>query len=89
MNVIIIFTPTSICGIIRSKMKTVFIIMAFVIFLILKTINRLSDIGKEKEPKEAPKTRKCQYSCSDIPIAATRCPHCTSELEAIEDKRPE
>lgn len=53
------------------------------------TINRLSDIGKEKEPKEAPKTRKCQYCCSDIPIAATRCPHCTSELGAMEDKRPE
>ena len=67
-----------------------FNIMALVIFLFLKAINRLSNIGKEKEPKEeAPKTRKCQYCYSDIPIAATRCPHCTSELEAIEESKSE
>ena len=67
-----------------------FTIMAFVIFLFLKAINRLSNIGKEKEqPKEAPKTKKCQYCYSDIPIAATRCPHCTSDLEAIEENKSE
>lgn len=63
-----------------------FIIMAFIIFLFLKVINKLSSIGKEDAPKEAPKTKNCPYCYSDIPIAATRCPHCTSELEATEEK---
>jgi large conductance mechanosensitive channel len=53
-----------------------FIIIAFVIFLIIKQINRL-----KKEPVPAPpNTKECPYCCSAIGIPATRCPHCTSEL---------
>ena len=52
-----------------------FIIMAFVVFLIVKAINKL------RKPKTAaPTTKKCPFCQSDIPIAATRCPHCTSEV---------
>ena len=56
-----------------------FIIMAFVIFLIVKAINKAAELGKKKE-EETPTTKKCPYCKSEIPIEATRCPHCTSEL---------
>ena len=56
-----------------------FIIMAFVIFLIVKAINKAAELSKKKE-EEAPTTKKCPYCKSEIPIEATRCPHCTSEL---------
>ncbi|BBA71215.1 large conductance mechanosensitive channel protein MscL [Geobacter sulfurreducens] len=52
-----------------------FVIVAFVIFLVVKQINRL-----KKEPVPAPPdTKECAFCCSAIPIKATRCPHCTSE----------
>lgn len=61
-----------------------FLIMAFVIFLLIKGINRISEIGKKKpeEPApEAPTTKKCPYCMTEIDISASRCPHCTSVLE--------
>ena len=61
-----------------------FIIMAFVIFLFVKLINKLTSMGKAEKPAAAPTTKKCAFCCSDIPIAAVRCPHCTSELEVKE-----
>lgn len=59
-----------------------FLITAFVIFCLIKVLNRLSDsIHKEKEePKAAPTTKMCPYCRSEIAIEATRCPHCTSHL---------
>ena len=56
-----------------------FIIMAFIIFLMVKAINKATSIGKKKE-EPAPTTKKCPFCQSEIDIAATRCPHCTSEL---------
>ena len=58
-----------------------FIIMAFVLFCLLKFINRIMTIGKKKENDNTPLTKKCPYCMSDIDINATRCPHCTSILE--------
>ena len=60
-----------------------FIIMAFVIFLIVKSMNKLASLGKHEEvaATEEPTTKVCPYCCSEIPISATRCPNCTSELE--------
>lgn len=58
-----------------------FIIMAFVLFCLLKFINRIMTIGKKKEEDNTPLTKKCPYCMSDIDINATRCPHCTSILE--------
>ena len=61
--------------------------MAFVIFLIIKGITKVSELGKklakkEKEEKKAePTTKKCPFCCSEIDIKATRCPHCTSVIE--------
>jgi len=54
-----------------------FLIIAFVIFLLVKQVNRL----KQPEPSVEPKTKECPYCLSEIPIKATRCPHCTSELD--------
>ncbi len=58
-----------------------FIIMAFVIFLLVKGLNALSRIGKKQEEAvEAVTTKKCPFCCSEVAIEATRCPHCTSSL---------
>lgn len=57
-----------------------FIIMAFVIFLLMKGINKLMSIGKKEEAPEAPVTKKCPYCLSEIHIDAVKCPHCTSSL---------
>jgi large conductance mechanosensitive channel len=53
-----------------------FVIVAFVIFLIVKQINRM----KAPEPVSEPTSKPCPYCYTDIPRAATRCPHCTSQL---------
>ncbi len=60
-----------------------FIIMAFVIFLFVKGINKLSDMTKKKEEEApaAPTTKKCPYCLSEVPIEATKCAHCTSEIK--------
>lgn len=59
-----------------------FLIMAFVIFMMVKTMNKMADMGKKEEPAApvAPTTKKCPHCCSEIAIEATRCPHCTSQL---------
>ncbi|MEE1047109.1 MAG: large conductance mechanosensitive channel protein MscL [Clostridia bacterium] len=58
-----------------------FIIMAFVIFVMVKALNKLATIGKKEEEEKEPDTKKCPYCCTEIDIKATRCPHCTSEIE--------
>lgn len=62
-----------------------FLIMAFVIFLLVKTLNKLSSIGKKPEAPAAPTTKKCPFCCSEIAIEATKCAHCASELPAEEE----
>lgn len=57
-----------------------FLIMAFVVFLFVKTINRMRDHGKKEEAPAAPAVKKCPYCLSEIPAEATRCAYCTSEL---------
>lgn len=59
-----------------------FLITAFVIFCLVKMINKLGDKMKKNEetPAAAPTTKKCPFCKSEIAIDATRCPHCTSQL---------
>lgn len=54
-----------------------FLIVAFVIFLVIKAVNKM----KKPAPAAVPTTKACPYCCTDIPLQATRCPHCTSELK--------
>ena len=63
-----------------------FFIMALILFFLLKGVNKLLSLGKKPAAPAAPTTKKCPYCLSDIPIAATRCPHCTSVLEEAEVK---
>ena len=62
-----------------------FIIMAFVIFLLVKGLNKLTTLGKNKEEEAveeaAPTTKVCPYCKSEIAIDATKCAHCTSDVE--------
>ena len=55
-----------------------FTIVAFAVFLLVRTINRLRAL-EEAPPVEAV-TKECPQCCSEIPIKATRCPQCTSQL---------
>ncbi len=57
-----------------------FLLIAFVIFCLIKSINKMKDKIAKKE-EEAPTTKVCPFCKSEIDIAATRCPHCTSQLE--------
>jgi large conductance mechanosensitive channel len=55
-----------------------FLIVAFVVFLLVKQINRM----KKPEPAPAaPAAKDCPYCLSAVPLKATRCPHCTSEIK--------
>lgn len=60
-----------------------FLITAFMIFLLIKVIGKLTNLfaKKEEEVPVAPTTKECPYCKSAIAIAATRCPNCTSHLE--------
>jgi len=58
-----------------------FLIMALIIFVIVRTMNNISDKYSKKEEPAAPTTKKCPYCKSDIALDATRCPHCTSQLD--------
>ncbi len=56
-----------------------FLIVAFSVFLLVKQINRLR---KAPEPPP-PNTKDCPFCCSKIPLPASRCPQCTSELAGV------
>lgn len=59
-----------------------FLITAFVIFCLVKGINKIGDKLKRKEEQlAAPTTKQCPFCKSEIAVDATRCPHCTSQLE--------
>ncbi|MBR0444802.1 MAG: large conductance mechanosensitive channel protein MscL [Clostridia bacterium] len=59
-----------------------FLIVALVLFAVIKAFNKASDLKKKpEEAPAAPTTKVCPFCKTEIPIGATRCPHCTSELE--------
>lgn len=55
-----------------------FLIVALVIFLMVRTVNRLQ--RAQAAPPAEPVTKECPYCFTTIPIKATRCPHCTTQL---------
>ena len=59
-----------------------FVIVAFAVFLLIRWINHMTtkfSATKEQAPP-SPETKECPYCISSIPLKASRCPHCTSEL---------
>lgn len=75
------FTGADISGFATSFIASVinFIITAFVLFCVIKALNKMTSLGKKEEEPAAPTTKVCPYCKSEIAIDATRCPHCTSE----------
>lgn len=62
-----------------------FLIMAFIVFLLVKGMHKLETLSLPGTPKPGenpptPTTKTCPYCCSEIALGATRCPHCTSHL---------
>lgn len=56
-----------------------FLIVGFAMFLLVRAVNRMQ--RQPEPPPAAPTTKECPYCFTAIPIPATRCPHCTSELK--------
>ena len=77
------YTLTDVGGFASNFLSSVvnFIIMAFILFCLMRIVNKAVSFGKKKEEPAAPTTKECPYCLSQIPIKATRCPHCTSEVE--------
>jgi len=57
-----------------------FVIVAFAVFILVRTMNRMR---RQEAAPPAPTTKECDYCFSQIPIRATRCPNCTSELKPL------
>lgn len=64
-----------------------FIIMAFIVFMLVKGLNKMASIGKKEEKPAAPTTKKCPYCLSEIPVAAVKCSHCTSDLPVEKERK--
>ncbi len=77
------YSLSDVAGFASSFLSAVvnFIIMAFILFCLLKAINKLTGLTKKPEEPAEPETKICPYCQSEISIKATRCPHCTSLLE--------
>ena len=58
-----------------------FIILAFVLFLMVKAMNKLINLRKKPEPEAEPLTKKCPLCQSEIDIKAIKCPHCTGDIQ--------
>ena len=58
-----------------------FVIIAFTIFLVIRWFNKMRKAGEKEKPAAAPTTKDCPHCLTSIPIKATRCPACTSELQ--------
>lgn len=65
-----------------------FLIMALILFCLVKGINKMLTLGKKPEKPAEPTTKKCPFCMTEIDIKATRCPHCTSIIEIAEEEVP-
>ncbi|MCI8831379.1 MAG: large conductance mechanosensitive channel protein MscL [Lachnospiraceae bacterium] len=79
-----VYNLTDVAGFVSAFISSVvnFILMAFILFCLLKIINKAVSLGnkKEEEAPAAPTTKTCPYCKSEIAIDATKCAHCTSEV---------
>lgn len=81
-----LYTMEDVAGFASNFISSVvnFLIMAFILFCLMKGINKLLSFNKKEETKEEPTTKVCPFCQSEISIKASRCPHCTSILEIVE-----
>lgn len=79
-----VYTLKDVAGFASAFISSVvnFLVMAFVLFCLLKTMNKLMSIGKKEEAVE-PTTKICPFCKSEVHIDASRCPNCTSQLDEI------
>ena len=86
------YTLQDIAGFASAFLSSVvnFIIMAFILFCLMKVVNKAASLGTKKEgaAPAAPTTKICPFCRSEIPLEATRCAHCTSQL-SVEDLEAE
>ncbi len=79
------YTWADISGFASAFLSSVvnFFLMAFILFCLIKIINKAMSLGnkKEEETPAAPTTKICPYCKSEIPIDATKCAHCTSDVD--------
>jgi large conductance mechanosensitive channel len=77
------YTLTDVGGFASNFLSAVvnFIIMAFILFCLMRAVNKAMSMGKKKEAPAEPTTKECPYCKSQIPIAATKCAHCTSDVD--------
>lgn len=82
------YTLKDVSGFASSFVSAVinFIIMAFILFCLLKAVNKITSLGAKKEEPEIT-TKTCPFCRSEIDIHATRCPHCTSVLNENEGEK--
>ena len=57
-----------------------FLIVAFVVFLLVKEVNKIKDANQPEEKPAPPSTKDCPFCATAIPVKAARCPNCTSQL---------
>ena len=83
-----VYNLTDVAGFVSAFISSVvnFILMAFILFCLLKIINKAVSLGnkKEEEAPAAPTTKTCPYCKSEIAIDATKCAHCTSEVQSLD-----
>jgi len=58
-----------------------FLIVAFCLFVLVKAMNKAMSFGRKPEEEAVPTTKICPFCKTEIDVEATRCPHCTSQLE--------
>jgi large conductance mechanosensitive channel len=68
-------------GVFINTIVNFLIIAAVVFFFVIRPINKMHERQKAKEAAPAPDTKECPYCITNIPIKASRCPNCTSELK--------
>jgi len=67
-------------GIFLNALITFVLIAAAIFFFVVKPVNAMNARLRKGEPEPAPTIKACPFCATDIPLAATRCPHCTSQL---------
>ncbi|MHB1285154.1 MAG: large conductance mechanosensitive channel protein MscL [Leptospirales bacterium] len=60
-----------------------FLIVGIAVFFLVRSVNRLTALGPKKESPPPAATKTCPYCISIVPLAATRCPQCTSSLQEV------